>query len=92
MFVDSGFIIIEEFTSTESEDWNLMFRHFTATWLQGGMAGYPQGVASYHKPFNTLRSQLVKLKDKTPLEKWCGLVYKVECGVSYTVYWRLKES
>ena len=43
-------------------------------------------MTSYHKPFNTLRSQLVRPKDKTPLEKQCGLVYKVECGMCHKQY------
>ena len=36
--------------------------------------------------FTTLRSQLVSTKDKTTLEKHCGLVYKVECGVCHKQY------
>ena len=47
---------------------------------------WAHGVASYHKLLNTLRSQLVRPKDKTPLEKQCGLVYKVECGVCHKQY------
>lgn len=34
----------------------------------------------YYKPFNTLRSQLVHPKDKTPKEKKCGVVYEISCG------------
>ena len=41
-------------------------------------------VASYHKPFNTPRSQLVRSKNKTPLKKQCGVLYMVECGVCHT--------
>ena len=33
-----------------------------------------------HKPFNTLRQQLVDLKDKTPNKKKCGVVYQVDCS------------
>ena len=38
-----------------------------------------QGGAVAHKPFNTLRSQLVRVKDKTPDLKKCGVVYQVDC-------------
>ena len=37
------------------------------------------GVAVAHKPFNTLRSQLVRVKDKTPDLKKCGVIYQVDC-------------
>ena len=37
------------------------------------------GIPSYHKPQNTLRSLLVRPKDKTPKEKQCGLVYSFTC-------------
>ena len=50
-----------------------------------------QGVASYHKPFNTLRFQLVRPKNKILLEKQYGLVYKVECGVCHKQYIRETE-
>ncbi len=33
------------------------------------------GIPSYHKPFNTLKSLLVKPKDQTKKEKQCGIVY-----------------
>ena len=36
------------------------------------------GVGTYHKPFNTLISLLVHLKDKTPTLNKCGVVYKIE--------------
>ena len=37
------------------------------------------GVGAYHRPFNTLRSILVHLKDKTPDHKKCGVVYEIQC-------------
>ena len=37
------------------------------------------GVSTYHKPFNTLRSLLVKPKDKPVKEKKCGTIYSVSC-------------
>ena len=36
-------------------------------------------IPSYHKPFNTIHSLLVKPKDKTPKESLCGLVYHIQC-------------
>ena len=36
-------------------------------------------IATYHKPFNTLGSLLVKPKDQTPKESQCGLVYHIMC-------------
>ena len=39
-----------------------------------------QGVTTYHKPVNTIRQQLVYPKDPTPMEKKCGVVYKIQCG------------
>ena len=39
-----------------------------------------QGVCTYHKPVNTIRQQLVHPKDPTPMEKKCGVVYKIQCG------------
>ena len=44
------------------------------------------GVPTYHKPFNTLRSLLVRPKDKSKKEKQCGLLYSVkfkECNKEY---------
>ena len=38
------------------------------------------GINTYMKPYNTLRSQLVRVKDKTPKEKQSNLVYKFTCG------------
>jgi hypothetical protein len=37
------------------------------------------GVGTYFKPYNTLRQQLVNLKDKTPDEKKCGVIYQLTC-------------
>ena len=37
------------------------------------------GVSVYHKPVNTLRSILVHLKDKTPKDKKCGVIYEITC-------------
>ena len=47
-------------------------------------------MASYHQSFNTVRSQLVRPKDKTPLVKQCGLVYE-GCGVCHKQYIRETE-
>ena len=38
------------------------------------------GVSVYHKPVNTLKSLLVKPKDKTKKEDKCGVVYNVPCA------------
>ncbi len=38
------------------------------------------GVNVYHKPVNTLRSLLVKPKDKTHKKDKCGVVYNVPCA------------
>jgi hypothetical protein len=35
------------------------------------------GVGTYHKPYNTLRSQLVRPKDQTPNSKKCGVIYEL---------------
>ena len=37
------------------------------------------GVPTYHKPFNTIRSQLVRPKDKSEKQRQCGLVYSMRC-------------
>ena len=37
------------------------------------------GVGTYHKPFNTIRSQIVHPKDKTPDVNKCGVVYEISC-------------
>ena len=44
------------------------------------------GVSVYHKPFNTLRSLLVKPKDKQKKENKCGTVYQVSCGTCDDFY------
>ena len=36
-------------------------------------------ISSYHKPFNTLRNNLVKPKDNIPKEQQCGVVYHITC-------------
>lgn len=46
----------------------------------GGMSGYLQRIFKshrvniYHKPYNTIGQQLVRQKDKEPLEKRCGVI------------------
>jgi predicted GIY-YIG superfamily endonuclease len=37
-------------------------------------------IPSFHKPFNTLRSLLVKPKDATPKGNQCGLIYHIKCS------------
>ena len=44
------------------------------------------GVNIYHKPFNTLRSQLVNPKDKPDKLKKCGIIYCVKCDVCDAEY------
>ena len=44
------------------------------------------GVAVYHKPFNSLRSLLVKPKDKQKKENKCGTIYHVSCGTCDDFY------
>ena len=38
------------------------------------------GIATTHKPFNTLRNSLVNPKDKTPNCNKCGVVYEITCA------------
>ena len=38
------------------------------------------GVIAFYKPQNTLRQQLVKVKDRQPFEKHSNLLYGVTCG------------
>ena len=42
-------------------------------------AYHRHGVNTYMKPINTLRSQLVKPKDRTPVERQSGVVYRIVC-------------
>ena len=44
------------------------------------------GVPTYHKPFNTLRSMLVRPKDKSVKEKQCGVVYSIKCDSCPATY------
>ena len=37
------------------------------------------GVNMFHKPFNSIRSQVMKVKDKTDMLKKCGVIYGIEC-------------
>ena len=39
-----------------------------------------EGINAYHKPYNTLRSMLVKPKDRTPKGELSGLVYHIKCA------------
>ena len=38
------------------------------------------GITTFYKPQNTLRQQLVKVKDRQPFEKRSSLVYGIICG------------
>ena len=44
------------------------------------------GVRTYHKPFNTLRAQLVNPKDVTPKEQKCGIIYHIKCDNCNNTY------
>ena len=44
------------------------------------------GVATYHKPINTLRQQLVHPKDPTPKDKKSGVVYQIKCKTCNRLY------
>ena len=44
------------------------------------------GINIYHKPFNTLRSQLLHPKDKTDKLKKCGVIYLVTCNTCKKEY------
>jgi hypothetical protein len=41
--------------------------------------GVPTYLPTYHKPYNTLRSQVVRPKDPTPNNKKCRVVYELKC-------------
>ena len=36
-------------------------------------------ISTYHKPFNSIRNNLVKPKDKIQKEQQCGLIYHITC-------------
>ena len=38
------------------------------------------GVKVFHKPTNSLRSQLTHVKDKTDQSKRCGVIYHIQCS------------
>jgi len=44
------------------------------------------GVPSFHKPFNTLRSLLVRPKDKDDPKKMCGVLYDISCPSCHETY------
>ena len=44
------------------------------------------GISSFHKPFNNLRSFIVKPKDSCEKMKKCGVVYSVKCGTCEKEY------
>ena len=50
-----------------------------------------QEVGTYHKPVNTIRQRLVHSKDPTPMEKKCGVVYKIQCRDCEEVYIGFRE-
>ena len=58
------------------------FAYPTCMWWSAPSTFWAHDVVSYHKPFNILRSQLVRPKDKTPLEKQCGV-----CQKQYMYIW-----
>ena len=41
---------------------------------------------TYHKPINSLRSQLVRPKDPSAKEKQCGVIYEVTCSTCHQQY------
>jgi hypothetical protein len=44
------------------------------------------GIGTYHKPYNSIRNQLVKPKDKTPDIRKCGVIYELSCEQCHKVY------
>ena len=40
----------------------------------------------FHKPFNTIRQALVKLKDPTDNKEKCGAIYHIPCGTCDDFY------
>ena len=61
--------------SVPYKDWRLWVRLLDRNWK----AFKSHEVTLVHKPFNSLRSQLVHVKDKTENLKKCGTVYHIHC-------------
>ena len=45
-----------------------------------------QGIHTYHKPINTIRSILVHPKDKTPKDQQTGTIYHIPCQTCTSTY------